>query len=679
MALKFERVIYFQVRSHFLMNELVQFPGDDRQYRKVEYNPKMKHWILQCTCEVPRDDGTTFECGFKKREDCVKRDVARGKLHVCFPNNAKLNTILSYFNNPLNYTEAPLTFTVDGIFARLVIVLAKNNISLTAGESEEVYQLLLYTFATGYVTKKEEGKTPLEVAADKIPHHKRDKLKEVMITTASTVHEKVMKRFSVSYMPYVCVAIDEGSTMKRKLLDFVLENPNFPAPSYPAHTERLLGLKTVDYTVALSNGLREIHSKNIQIGCVVVDGGTAQWSALCGQRNSILQLSKHEWMKKIVVVPCVCHRLHNAYKFVLNSHAFEPLRQAILHIIDVCLANVKLLGAACPKLIETRWISMMAPLFFIKQHIAQVSQLCPIPDGFDELYQCTVIFASMVLLFEDSKTPLSRVFPVITNARNAFDELHRDGNRFAWTFQGAMLAKTLHSDAGGIWAFAYLTTPQGLLYARHLLNNREFPIPEKGYISLFRYKDEKKDPLDNVTEILIKDKVDELANQIPEPDNVKYPEHDLHPPDNLYTQQEQVSESVDETEAETSLTELDIVNHSIRFLQRELHKRGRSDEVIEDTIKAFKEMIANDSHPFKSMRTITGYDVFDFNFYLNDKVWNHFADIALRMCNCVCAEASCERTISAQRLILTCYNLNMSKETMDSRLKLMKGFQWKPK
>ena len=113
--------------------------------------------------------------------------------------------------------------------------------------------MIVYSFLVGYTATRVANKAPAQVATDMIPHYKRDKLREIMIQTANDVHKKIMNRFSISYMPYVCVALDEGSTQKRKLLDFVLENPTYPAPSYPAVTERLMGLKTADYTVAISN------------------------------------------------------------------------------------------------------------------------------------------------------------------------------------------------------------------------------------------------------------------------------------------------------------------------------------------------------------------------------------------------------------------------------------------
>lgn len=149
-----------------------------------------------------------------------------------------------------------------------------------------------------------------------------------------------------------------------------------------------------------------------------------------------------------------------------------------------------------------------------KKRINIVTQLHSVPDSFDELSDCTVIFAAMILLFEDAKTPLSRFYPVIHNAEMAFEELRQKGNRFASIFYQWLLAKTINSEYGVIWAFAYLTTPKGLIYAREAIHNREFPPPANGYTSLFYDIEKPKDPIDDVTEILIEERVNVAVEEI---------------------------------------------------------------------------------------------------------------------------------------------------------------------
>jgi hypothetical protein len=52
--------------------------------------------------------------------------------------------------------------------------------------------------------------------------------------------------------------------------------------------------------------------------------------------------------------------------------------------------------------------------------------------------------------------------------------------------------------------------------------------------------------------------------------------------------------------------------------------------------------------------------------------WAPLSDIAMRLHSCPCSEAECERTISAQRLILTSKRFNSKQRTNSARLTLMK-------
>jgi hypothetical protein len=58
-----------------------------------------------------------------------------------------------------------------------------------------------------------------------------------------------------------------------------------------------------------------------------------------------------------------------------------------------------------------------------------------------------------------------------------------------------------------------------------------------------------------------------------------------------------------------------------------------------------------------------------------DRAWTPLSDIAMRLHCCPCSEAECERTISAQRLILTSRRLHSKKRTIDARLTLMRALE----
>ena len=121
-----------------------------------------------------------------------------------------------------------------------------------------------------------------------------------------------------------------------------------------------------------SNYTQAIHDCHVQISCGIVDDGTAQWAALSGKDNSILALSQVQWMKEIIVVLCICHSVHNAYKAAMNHTAISPLKDQLLEVVDIFRKHMEVFGPICPSNVETRCISFIKHFHFIWTKRAKV-------------------------------------------------------------------------------------------------------------------------------------------------------------------------------------------------------------------------------------------------------------------------------------------------------------------
>ena len=73
------------------------------------------------------------------------------------------------------------------------------------------------------------------------------------------------------------------------------------------------------------------------------------------------------------------------------------------------------------------------------------------------------------------------------------------------------------------------------------------------------------------------------------------------------------------------------------------------------------------------MQTLESGDYFWENIKRKDPLWNTLSEIAMRLHCSPCSEATCERTISSQRLILTARRMNSKKQLLDARLTLVRG------
>ncbi len=72
------------------------------------------------------------------------------------------------------------------------------------------------------------------------------------------------------------VSVDEGSQMKKLILDFILENPLSNLNPYPIFTTIMSSTTAEQYAEHLARGINLIKTAGIKIGSITVDGSLAQ-------------------------------------------------------------------------------------------------------------------------------------------------------------------------------------------------------------------------------------------------------------------------------------------------------------------------------------------------------------------------------------------------------------------
>lgn len=158
-------------------------------------------------------------------------------------------------------------------------------------------------------------------------------------------------------MPYSCISLDEGTTAKYQNLHAILENLNEYLQSYPFATLRMHGERAKHYVETISHLFSLISATGIKIGSVVCDGNTVQKKALNFSWDKSLRFKPIDDIKKIIYVPCLCHRINNAYKSqVLKISEINDIVNLLHEIEDECRKNPNLFKKACPSHCPTRWI-----------------------------------------------------------------------------------------------------------------------------------------------------------------------------------------------------------------------------------------------------------------------------------------------------------------------------------
>ena len=109
-----------------------------------------------------------------------------------------------------------------------------------------------------------------------------------------------------------------------------------------------------------------------------------------------------------------------------------------------------------------------------------------------------------------------------------------------------------------------------------------------------------------------------------------------------------------------------------QYLKQILINWGISIKSRQHVINAFNSFVSSKKDKFKNQILENGDYMWEHIKDLNP-LWNTLAEIAVRLHCSTCSEASCERTISTQRLVLTARRMSSKKELLDARLTLLRG------
>ena len=171
---------------------------------------------------------------------------------------------------------------------------------------------------------------------------------------------------------------------------------------------------------------------------------------------------KEDWLKFIIYIPCLCHRIDNAYKYhATHSPELQAITSNIKNYSKVLSDHKNDIGSKCPSPITTRWLYDFDILEFIIKHKDSTQKFVELNDQDLFLYDILFIFKSLIRIFENPNTHFWRAFYYIERAAKAFEELKEKGNPFAEGFLSSLMKYTLESEEGGIWVLTYLLTVSG--------------------------------------------------------------------------------------------------------------------------------------------------------------------------------------------------------------------------
>ena len=649
---------------------------DTRKYINFQKDGR-KH--VKCGETRTDDDGNILECTYSARADKHK---SRKAPHVCtFKKRPQTNTISQYFNKEeLQKADMDL----NTLYSKMALLAGQKNLSLEFLTSPEFNDFVCYCMVAGKTMLNDHShENFFDQSKKMIQLHDRKFFRNIMITTAISVHQLTMADFKI--LPYCTIAIDEGKDSLKKNLDFIIENPNSRMEPYPYFTLEIEDETAEGYLPLLNQGLGDAELYGIKVGCVIADGNKAQKKCFSKTwERSLRFTATHPFIKQIIFIPCLCHKTNNAL-----VHAFKNDDQIATAIKELrsfgkmCLEHEDDIKAKAPCHITTRWVYDFKIADFIRTHRARIMLFTIIPESIELLYPNLLIYHCIVAKFESTSMMLCQAYPLLKNALEAFDELIEKENPFARQFADSLRLKTLNCDEGGVWLLSYLLTRKG--HKENFLESigqnkpRHHPALNSFHIPPFNQMN---DPIEHLFDE--ENDVDEM-NDAQETDDEGVLDDEEEEKSELGKHMSEGLEHVTPEIIQNDGILRDAVVQTERmessdspltkaksFLREQLAYQGYATQSIITISKLFNQYLDN-PFPFKSCETDDTIGFSWMQIHREMPAFRPIADIAMKLHSSPCSEASCERTISTQKLILNLRRQRSSQDLLTARLRLMRA------
>jgi hypothetical protein len=353
--------------------------------------------------------------------DHLKASVAAGRLHECSFAPAR---------RPLQDFLAQSNEKESEIWDRVARLVASRNLSVDTAASSEVRAVIEHAFHEGYQQGAlHGGKGDCALAFHRYcPPCKPTALRKRII--ALSAKDTTRQEHLLSDIPFVCMTMDAGQIGPLKIFatNLVASNITHQFTHSITQIDQLDHNKVCDFR---KNILSLLQRRHIQIGTIVCDGASYQVKALNFEDLESIQARNPEMplFARLIYLPCLCHRLNNAYHRLLrDSPFFKGMIRALHDMARFCRKpnQRRALGAVCPEFIKTRWLYDHRLFEFILHHEDAINTIRdsgnPVPETVHDYSPILSILFTLMTQLESSTVPLARAFPLISDALAGLSE-----------------------------------------------------------------------------------------------------------------------------------------------------------------------------------------------------------------------------------------------------------------
>jgi hypothetical protein len=630
--------------------EVETHPDDTRPY--IHYTPPGEHRIwYRCGCTRTNAQGEKEQCQYRKRGDRHIEALRKHKLHDC---------VFGPVSGPLDrMIDAMAAPSPSEMWDEIIHFAVQSNMSIEAAASESFRSVIHTAFQCGF---RRALQRPIANVEEEFrafcPQKRPTALRQLFIQVAGADRTKLEQPLVAN--KFAAMTMDAGQICATKFFmsNLVAAHLKCCFTSKITEIDATHNCKTLSAFLAAE--LHELaHMKRIHVSVIICDGAAYQTKALNWEDPASLQAAypADPLLARVLFVPCLCHRLNNAYRrLVRDSRHFQLFISDLRRLAKFCRKPKwrSQLHGSCPDFVETRWLYDHRILQFVLTHEREINALHK--DGrevtqlFHDFSSLLETWYELMTILEGSACRLSAAYNLISTATSRLTKLAAEYENcdISIAYKQAIDFINLYTldSSSDILQLAYVLTPAGRQEAHEqlqLLLGSDIQDRPSFALEMVDFDCQLADHMIGEVSQL----PDEDENDAPEPlaDEVV----------------ETVSQSFYEDVTETFFLEVSPANSPSNYLAH------RAQAALDRVIRQFqlteeeKDMTERAFHHFiTAIEPKVGVPVgFDRTRYLwlsaqiQHQEYSVLAEIALRLEPAICSEAPSERALGQQRRYLT--------------------------
>jgi hypothetical protein len=390
---------------------------DHRKYEKFKKDQSARYYI-RCL-EMQQNGESLTHCTYIERFDWHTKNSP----HEC------------YFLQPLRQTsivqyEQPKDKTFTKLEQILAEFIGSENLPLDICCSQHLFNMLrqLYVICKSSVKENPNVISVKNYLKGDFQRVNPKRIRECIVHIASIKKRKGIEIFRSKRLN--AISVDGVTIHDRKFLNFDLVNTTFAQKPISIAIRSINDATTSTFVETFNGVFPELYEQGIEVATVISDGYPPQIAAFDFRNQISIQSIFSERFSKIILVPCIAHKLNNVIKFVYRDcpEFAEIINSARYLAVELRRGSFRGRNSKkCPSYIQTRWRYDADIIAYLVDHEDSIRQWIQDSDS-EANYPVNLLIVADILT--EMKFAITTVESESLSVTEAYPKIERLQNQF---------------------------------------------------------------------------------------------------------------------------------------------------------------------------------------------------------------------------------------------------------